>query len=99
MALAVIIARNEPQNYPGIGKAVRAILFLGTPHQGSTSAEYATILARTANVLVIRSQVSRFIGPMRTDLLKTLQRHKSETFVHSGGFQGTHNKYSNYVVC
>ena len=75
---AITIARNEPDNYPGIGKAVSGILFLGTPHQGSPSALYATILARTANALVVGSQVSRLTGPVRTNLLKALKRHESE---------------------
>ena len=75
---AITIARNEPDGYPGIGKAVTAILFLGTPHQGSPSALYATILARTANTLVVGSQVSRLTGPIRTNLLQTLQRHESD---------------------
>jgi hypothetical protein len=76
--LAVTIAKNESDHYPGIGKAVTAILFLGTPHQGSASARYATVLARTANALVTGMQVSRFTGSMRTDILKTLQRHEPE---------------------
>jgi hypothetical protein len=75
---AVTIARNELDHYPGIGKAVTAILFLGTPHQGSPSARYANILAQMANVFVVGSQSSRFAGKMRTDLLKSLQQHKSE---------------------
>jgi len=73
---------------------VAAILFLGTPHQGSPSVRYATILARTANALFIGSQVSRFTGPMRSDLLKTLQRHEPELLriaedfrVHAAGIK------------
>ncbi len=57
---------------------VSAILFPGTPHQGSPAAPYATILARTANTLLIGSQVSRLTGSIRTALLQTLQRHESE---------------------
>lgn len=72
------MARNEPQNYPGISTYLTAILFLGTPHQGSSTARYAAILAQTANVAIIGSQASRFTGVMRTGLLKTLQRHESE---------------------
>jgi hypothetical protein len=73
---AITIARNEPDSYPGIGKAVSATPFLGTPHQGSPSALYGTILARTANTPVVGSQVSRLTGPIRTNLLKTLQRQE-----------------------
>lgn len=75
---AVTIARNEPDHYPNIGKAIAGILFLGTPHQGSPSARYARILARMANVLLTGTQSSRFTGKMRTDLLKSLKQHESE---------------------
>jgi hypothetical protein len=84
---AVAIARNEPDHYPGVGKAITAILFLGTPHQGSPAASYASILARTANVLLKGTQSSRFTGQMRTDLLKLLQPHKSELLTIAEDFR------------
>jgi hypothetical protein len=92
--LAITIAKNESNHYPGIGKAVAAVLFLGTPHHGSASARYATVLARIVNALVIGTQVSRFTGSMRTDLLKNLRRHEpgllrvAEDFrVHTADFK------------
>jgi len=45
------MAREDPHSYPGIGDAITAVLFLGTPHQGSPSAGYAKILAQTANAI------------------------------------------------
>jgi hypothetical protein len=76
--LAITIAQNESDLYPGIGKAVTGILFLGTPHQGSPAASYASILARTANSLVTTSQLFRFAGQWRDDLFKTLRTHEPE---------------------
>jgi hypothetical protein len=76
--LAITIAQNESDLYPGIGKAVTGILFLGTPHQGSSAASYASILARTASALVITSQLFRSVGQIRDDLLTTLQTQEPE---------------------
>jgi hypothetical protein len=57
---------------------VAAVLFLGTPHQGSSYARYANIMAETANFLAIGTQTSRFTGKIRTDLLKSLKTHEAE---------------------
>jgi hypothetical protein len=70
---ALIIAKNESGNYPGIADSVKAILFLGTPHQGSTTARYGEVLAQIANVFVVATQTSRASGAMRSELLKSLK--------------------------
>jgi hypothetical protein len=70
---ALIIAKNESGNYPGIADYVRAILFLGTPHRGSTTARYGEVLAQIANVFVVATQTSRASGTMRSELLKSLR--------------------------
>jgi ankyrin repeat domain-containing protein 50 len=75
---ALIIAKNESELYPNIRESVSAILFLGTPHQGSPTADYASILSQIANVFVIGIQASRFAGPIRTDLLKSLRASEKE---------------------
>jgi hypothetical protein len=69
----MIIANNEPDHYSGLAKAVSAILFLGTPHQGSPRAKYTKILAQITNYFVIGTQTSRFTGPIRADLLSSLR--------------------------
>jgi hypothetical protein len=78
MLQAIVIAKNESKMYPGIADAVSGILFLGTPHQGSLFAQYATVLARAANAVIIGSQVSRLTGPIRTELLASLKRQEPE---------------------
>jgi hypothetical protein len=70
---ALIIAKNESGNYPGIADSVKAILFLGTPHQGSTTARYGEVLAQIANVFVVATQTSRASGTMRSELLRSLR--------------------------
>jgi hypothetical protein len=57
---------------------VIAILFLGTPHQGSSHAGYAAILAQTANFMAIGTQASRLTRKLRTDLVKSLKSHEAE---------------------
>ncbi|KAF7507674.1 hypothetical protein GJ744_010227 [Endocarpon pusillum] len=88
---ALIIANNESTNYPGIKSSVSAILFLGTPHKGSPSAEYADILFKIANVIIIGSQMSRWTGPLRKELVHSLRTnakdllHIAQDFrVHTG---------------
>lgn len=75
---ALIIAKNESELYPNIRESVSAILFLGTPHQGSPTADYASILSQIANIFVIGIQASRYTGPIRTDLLKSLRANEKE---------------------
>ncbi|KAI9747577.1 MAG: hypothetical protein M4579_007436, partial [Chaenotheca gracillima] len=75
---ALIIARNESSLYPHFNASVSGVLFLGTPHQGLPSATYASILSQIANVFMIGSQMSRFTGPLRTELLQSLQRNENE---------------------
>ena len=64
--------------YPNIMRSISAILFLGTPHQGSSSAGYASILSKIVDVFVIGSQASRITGVMQTDLLKSLRVNEDE---------------------
>jgi hypothetical protein len=73
-----VIANNESDLYPGFKTSVSGVLFLGTPHQGSPSAKYASILSQIANVFVIGSQMSRLTAPMRTELLHSLETSERE---------------------
>jgi hypothetical protein len=72
------MAKEDPKKFPGIGKDITGIVFLGTPHQGSPYAAYATIMAQTTNFLIIGSQVSRLAGTMRPDILRALKKHAPE---------------------
>jgi len=63
------------------------ILFLGTPHHGSGYARYGSIMAKTANVLLVGLQASKFIGKMRTDLLGTLKTHSPELVAAADDFK------------
>jgi hypothetical protein len=48
------------------------ILFLSTPHRGSSETPFPTVLTSIANVALSGS--SRFVGAMRPDLIKVLQK-------------------------
>jgi hypothetical protein len=74
----LIIARNESHLYPEFNTSVSGILFLGTPHQGSPSATYVSILSQIANIFIIGTQTSRLMGQMRTELLHSLQTNEKE---------------------
>lgn len=48
------------------------IFFLGTPHRGSSQTQLPMVLTNIANLAL--SGASRFVGGMRTDLVKSLQK-------------------------
>ena len=58
--------------YYSVRKSVTAILFLGTPHRGSEEAFFPSALADIANVALVGT--SRFVGSMRSDRIKSLQK-------------------------
>jgi hypothetical protein len=52
--------------------SVIAILFLGTPHRGSEETGFPLVLTSIANVAL--AGPSRFVGLMRSDLIKSLKK-------------------------
>ncbi|KAK0127802.1 hypothetical protein ONS96_007307 [Cadophora gregata f. sp. sojae] len=65
---ALVIAQHEPL-YRSIYSSVRGIIFFGTPHQGSSIANYATILARVPSILANKP---------RPQLLEALRKESGE---------------------
>lgn len=51
---------------------MKGILFLATPHQGSGSTQFPSVLTSIANVAL--SGTSRFARHMRSDLIKALEK-------------------------
>lgn len=49
-----------------------AILFFGTPHRGSSETQLPMVLTSIANLAL--SGTSRFVGAMRSDLIKALEK-------------------------
>ncbi|KAI9762477.1 MAG: hypothetical protein M1840_001237 [Geoglossum simile] len=70
---ALIIAALEPQHFINIRESTTAILFLGTPHRGSSTTELPKVLANIARI-----GTSWFTGFMRPDLLRSLAKGSKE---------------------
>jgi ankyrin repeat domain-containing protein 50 len=66
--LAMIIAKIEDDLYSGILNTTRAILFFGTPHRGTVTADLPQVMANVAN-LRLAGTGRRF----RSDLLDDLK--------------------------
>jgi len=68
---------------------VKGILFLATPHQGSESTKFPSILTNIANIAL--SGTSRKFGRMRSDLIEAIEtksevlREISVNFRHKAG--------------
>src|SRR5438105_301815 len=71
---ALITALLEPQNYENISQSVSSILFFGTPHKGSTQTNTPFIVGALSNLALGTTQVSRFTGRFRNDLIEFLER-------------------------
>ena len=69
---ALIIALIDSEMYNNIRTSVTAILFLGTPHRGSEETGFPLVLTNIANVALVGT--SRFVGSMRSDLIKSLEK-------------------------
>ncbi|PMD49359.1 uncharacterized protein K444DRAFT_549306 [Hyaloscypha bicolor E] len=69
---ALVIAKIEDELFDPIRKSVAGILFLGTPHRGSSETQFPMILTSIAN-LALRG-TSRFTGAMRSDLIEGLKK-------------------------
>ena len=78
---ALVLAKNESNLFPELVKSVSGIVFLGTPHQGSRTADYATTLSRIPNAIMTGSQLSRFTGSVLSQLCETLKAN-SEGLLH-----------------
>jgi hypothetical protein len=83
---ALIVAQLDPVNYGKIQNAVAGVIFLGTPHCGSSVASIPALLTKVANVAL--SGTSRWTGGMRDDLLDSLKRESGQLHDISKDFVG-----------
>ena len=74
--LALITARLDLNNYGDIQESTRGCLFLATPHRGSESVLWPSILSNIANIAFAAS--SSFSGSFRGDLLNALEKGSIE---------------------
>jgi hypothetical protein len=59
----------DAEDYANIRDSVIGILFLGTPHRGSSTTQFPLVLANIMNVVALPG-TTRFTGQMRVDLIK-----------------------------
>ena len=69
-----MIKAHEFDYFAIVLRAVRLIVFMGTPHRGSQIAAALGPLATFANFWLDISFTSNFVGSMRTDLINILSR-------------------------
>lgn len=69
-----MIKAHEFDYFADVLRAVRLIVFMGTPHRGSQIAASLAPLATFANFWLDISFTSNFVGSMRTDLINILSR-------------------------
>lgn len=94
----MIMAYDE---YPDIYIRSKAIVFLGTPHRGSESANFATVISQIANVawkLTPGPAVMRTgsTGISNTRLLNTLSLGSEELMDISSTFR---HRASDFLIC
>ena len=70
---ALVTAVIDAEDYANIRDSVVGILFLATPHRGSSTTQLPQVLANIANTAL--TGTTRFTGQIRTDLLKSLERN------------------------
>ncbi|KFY10411.1 hypothetical protein V492_05039 [Pseudogymnoascus sp. VKM F-4246] len=69
---ALITAKLDDRDFGTITKSVVGIAFLATPHRGSSQAEFPALLASAVNITL--TGTSRYVGSMRSDLIKSLEK-------------------------
>jgi hypothetical protein len=90
---ALVTALIDAEDYANIRDSVIGILFLGTPHQGSSTTQLPQVLANIANAAL--TGTARFVGQIRTDLLKSLEKDSGVLKTLSTNFR---NQASNIKI-
>ncbi|KAL8689403.1 MAG: hypothetical protein Q9224_004647, partial [Gallowayella concinna] len=75
---AALILAHQRREIEDVWSQSRAILFMGTPHNGSTYASYGKVLGDLANVAMQISLTHRWTGGVRTSLIKSLEQGNEE---------------------
>lgn len=69
---ALVLAKIEDELFENIRISVKGILFLATPHRGSGSTQFPSVVTGIANLAL--TGTSRFVGRMRSDLIENLKK-------------------------
>jgi hypothetical protein len=90
---ALVTALIDAEDYANIRDSVIGILFLSTPHRGSSTTQLPQVLANIANATL--TGTARFTGNIRTDLIKSLGKDSSVLKTLSTNFR---NQASNIKI-
>ncbi|RDL35776.1 uncharacterized protein BP5553_06388 [Venustampulla echinocandica] len=71
---ALIIAKIDDEPYENIRKFVKGIMFLATPHRGTSETQFPKLLARIANVATNMTGIAPFIVSTRPDLIEAIEK-------------------------
>ncbi|KAK2005460.1 ankyrin [Colletotrichum eremochloae] len=69
---ALVFAHEDGQPFEKLLRSIGGIVFLGTPHRGSTIATFAGVVGRIINTSMAAASGGVRTGPIRTDLLEQL---------------------------
>jgi len=83
----------DAEDYANIRDSVIGILFLGTPHRGSSTTQFPQVLANITNAAL--AGAARFTGQMKVDLLKSLEKDSGVLKTLSTNFR---NQASNIKI-
>jgi ankyrin repeat domain-containing protein 50 len=83
----------DAEDYANIRDSVIGILFLGTPHRGSSTTQLPQVLANITNAAL--AGATRHTGQIRADLLKSLEKDSGVLKTLSTNFR---NQASNIKI-
>ena len=74
----MVIAHNSSRRFPEIELWSKGVIFLGTPHRGSSSANWGKLLGDIGNAAFYASGSSALVGKFKTPLLQNLSQNSAE---------------------
>lgn len=88
---AIVLARIHTQKYPFLQESIKGIIFLSTPHRGSSSAGWAKMLANIVNTTGTAFLTSGISGLVRTNFLDALDKNSDQLRIISEEFSSQVN--------
>lgn len=92
---ALVLAHQDDQLYGSFLRSTIGITFLGTPHRGSHSASLPEVMATIANVCIKAPTAGLLPGPIRADLLKSLE-HEAKSLENLA--DDVKNRFENMAI-
>lgn len=86
----MITASLDRDDYGHIRDSTKGILFLSTPHRGSTSVPWPKLLSNIGNVALEYTRSSGWLGKFRADLLTLLERDSEQLVDITLDFRNQH---------